>query len=45
MKKEEVESEEEILRRLTMVERKVLEHNKKFKIIENELKKRRNVKK
>ena len=45
MKKEELESEEEILRRLTMVEKKIQEHNKKFEIIENELKKRRNVKK
>ena len=45
MKKEELESEEEILRRLTKIEKKVLEHNKKFEIIENELKKRRNAKK
>lgn len=45
MKKEELESEEEILRRLTMVEKKIQEHNKKFDVLVNELKKRRNVKK
>ena len=45
MKNEELESEEEILRRLTMVEKKILEHNKKFEVLVNELKKRRNVKK
>jgi len=45
MKNEELDSEEEILRRLTMVEKKILEHNKKIEILVNELKKRRNVKK
>lgn len=44
MKNDELESEEEILRRLTMVEKKILDHNKKFEVLENEIKKKRNIK-
>ena len=45
MKNDELESEEQILNRLTIVEQKILEHNKKFDVLVNELKKKRNVKK
>lgn len=45
MKTDELESEEQILKRLTMIEKKIQEHNKKFDVLVNELKKRRNAKK
>lgn len=41
MKNEELEIEEQILNRLTVVEQKILEHNKKMDEILKELQKRK----
>lgn len=44
MKDDELEIQEQISKRLTIIENKIIEHNKKFEVLIEEMKKRRNVK-